>query len=79
MIRRKNREDSAGAVIGAAFSAPDDQPMDLVFIGVQQDGLAMPASVVDRVVARPQGWRRIHYMADARRFDHSQGYALVHA
>ncbi len=47
--------------------------MDLVFIGVQQNSLAMPAGVVDRVVARPQGRRRIHHVADTGRFDHSQG------
>jgi hypothetical protein len=51
--------------------------MDLVFIGVQQNGLATPARVVDRVVAGLQGWRRVHYVSDAGRFDHFQGYALV--
>ena len=51
--------------------------MDLVFIGVQQNGLAMPTRVVDRVAARPQGRGRVHYVADTGRFDHSQGYAFV--
>ena len=51
--------------------------MDLVFIGMQQNRLTMPARVVDRVVARLQGWRRVHHMADPGRFDHLQGYTLV--
>jgi len=46
-----------GGVVRAAILAADQQPMSLVWVRVQQDHSAGTADVINRIIARFQGWR----------------------